>query len=97
MIFSEEKKLQIQMQKQRAEAYYECAVGWRREQISNLLGWYEKEIDSGRWYRQKRAFDWMEKSLDELDMQEAYFEKVLFNGSQQERTEGETMNGDVVE
>lgn len=97
MIFSEEKKLQIQMQKQRAEAYYECAVGWRREQISNLLGWYEKEIDSGRWYRQKRAFDWMEKSLDELDMQEAYFEKVLFNGSQQERTEGETMNGDFVE
>lgn len=80
MLFAEEKKLQIQMQKQRAEAYYEQAVGRNREWIASLLGWYENELNSGRWYRQKRALARMEEMLDGMEQQEADLEQVLFDG-----------------
>lgn len=82
MIFTEERQLEIQLLRERAAAYYEAAVGVRREYMAGLLGWFEREIASGKQYRQRQAVRAMEQRLMELMQAEEQSEEYLLDGAE---------------
>lgn len=69
----------LQGQKERLLSYYAQAVGAKRLQLAYLIGWYEQELDTKKWHRQKRAAQFAEKQLASLDRQEE-LEETLFDG-----------------
>lgn len=78
----EEEPLEIKMQRNEMLAYYEQAVGVQREQLAQLLGWYDHEVNSGKQYRQKRAAVRMEQVLAGLRRQDEQLEQYLFDNEE---------------